>query len=92
MALALLLRRAVLRNIPALEALIAASARRLGAEYFTSEETEAAIIHVFGVDSELVGDGSYLVAEVGERIAGCGALRTDGEADRQRKRCISARL
>lgn len=59
-------------DVPALEALIAASARRLGVGHYTAAETEAAIAHVFGVDSELVADGSYMVAEVAGRIAGCG--------------------
>lgn len=59
-------------DVPALETLIAASARALGPPYYTAEETEAAIAHVFGVDSELVADESYLVAMRGGEIAGCG--------------------
>lgn len=55
-----------------LERLIAASARRLGDGFYTPAQTEAAIAHVFGVDSELVADGSYLVVESGGAIAGCG--------------------
>lgn len=50
-------------DVPALERLIAASARALGEGYYTAAETEAAIAHVFGVDSKLVADGTYLVAE-----------------------------
>jgi GNAT superfamily N-acetyltransferase len=59
-------------DVPALEALIAASARKLGAPFYTAAQTEAAIARVFGVDSELVGDSSYLVAERGGALAGCG--------------------
>ncbi len=59
-------------EVPALEAHIAASARALGPPHYTAAETEAAITHVFGVDSELVGDGSYLVAESNGQIMGCG--------------------
>lgn len=66
------LRAASPADIPALELLIAASARGLGTGHYTAEQTEAAIAHVFGVDSELVADGSYLVAEVDGHIAGCG--------------------
>lgn len=66
------LRAAVPADLPALETLIAASARALGQGYYTDVETEAAIAHVFGVDSALVADGSYLVAEVGGTLAGCG--------------------
>ncbi len=57
---------------PALEALIAASARVLGRGFYTDAETEAAIAHVFGVDSALVADRSYLVAAVDGVLAGCG--------------------
>jgi N-acetylglutamate synthase-like GNAT family acetyltransferase len=66
------IRAATPAEIPALEQLIAASARALGPPFYTAAETEAAITHVFGVDSELVGDGSYLVAERNGAIAGCG--------------------
>jgi hypothetical protein len=62
-------------EVPALEALIAASARGLRAGFYTAEQAEAAIAHVFGVDSELVGDGTYLVVEATDGsgdIWGCG--------------------
>ncbi|MFZ4382375.1 MAG: GNAT family N-acetyltransferase [Sandarakinorhabdus sp.] len=59
-------------EIPRLETLIAASARGLSQGHYTPEQTEAAIAHVFGVDSELVADGTYLVAQDNDDIAGCG--------------------
>lgn len=67
------IRSATAGEIPALEAIITASARMLGRGFYMPEETEAAIAHVFGVDSELVADGTYLVAEddAGD-ILGCG--------------------
>ena len=60
-------------EIPALEAIITASARNLSQGFYSVAETEAAIAHVFGVDSELVADGTYLVVEdaAGDRL-GCG--------------------
>ena len=86
----LIIRPALAREIPALEALIEASARQLSQGYYTGAEIEAAIAHVFGVDSELVADGTYLVAESNDGIAGCGgwSRRTtlfggDRFADRQ---------
>jgi GNAT superfamily N-acetyltransferase len=69
---ALRIRPATAAEIPALGALITASARQLSQGFYTAEQTEAAITHVFGVDSELVADGTYLVAEIAGRIAGCG--------------------
>lgn len=57
------LRAATAADVPALEDLIAASARALSAGFYTAEQAEAAIAHVFGVDTELVADGSYLMIE-----------------------------
>jgi GNAT superfamily N-acetyltransferase len=55
-----------------LEALVEQSARMLSKGFYTDAQTDAAITHVFGVDSELVADGSYFVAEVDGTLAGCG--------------------
>lgn len=60
-------------DIAPLDDLIRISARALGEGFYSKAETEAAIAHVFGVDSELVADGTYLVIESsGGDIAGCG--------------------
>lgn len=68
----IVIRPATAAQAPELERLIAASARALGRGFYTDAQTEAAIAHVFGVDSELVADGTYLVAWIGDHIAGCG--------------------
>lgn len=65
-------RKATRADIPALEALIVASAERLGEEFYEPAALEMAIRHVFGVDTDLVDDGTYLVAEIDGAIAGCG--------------------
>ncbi|PZU07287.1 MAG: GNAT family N-acetyltransferase [Sphingomonas sp.] len=59
-------------EIPTLEAMIAASARVLSRGFYSEEETEAAIEHVFGVDTDLVDDGTYLIVEDEGRLLGCG--------------------
>lgn len=60
-------------HISDLEALIVRSARRLSAGFYDDRQIEAAITHVFGVDTDLVDDGTYLVARDGEgRIVGAG--------------------
>jgi GNAT superfamily N-acetyltransferase len=56
----------------ALEKLIASSARALSVPDYTEREIEAAIAHVFGVDSELVADGTYFVVERDGKCVGCG--------------------
>jgi GNAT superfamily N-acetyltransferase len=67
-----IIRLATRPDIPALDRMITVSARALGREFYSDAETEAAIAHVFGVDSSLVEDGTYLMAEVDGVLAGCG--------------------
>lgn len=50
-------------EIPALNALIEASVRQLQAGDYSPEQIEGALKTVFGVDTQLVADGTYLVAE-----------------------------
>ena len=57
------IRPAVHAEIPALRALIDASVRRLQADDYTPEQIEGALQTVFGVDSQLITDSTYLVAE-----------------------------
>jgi GNAT superfamily N-acetyltransferase len=59
-------------QVPELEALIARSARGLSRADYSDAEIEALIEHIFGVDSQVVADGTYFVAEIDGRIAGCG--------------------
>jgi GNAT superfamily N-acetyltransferase len=57
------LRLATLDDVPALRALIDASARALSAGFYTTAQVESALVHVLGVDTTLVVDGTYYVAE-----------------------------
>jgi GNAT superfamily N-acetyltransferase len=57
---------------PALEQLIAESARGLSRPDYTDAQVEAALGSAFGVDSELIADGTYFVAEADGRLVGCG--------------------
>ena len=60
-------------EIPALETLIATSARMLSRGHYDETEIEAAVAYVFGVDTDLVDDGTYFVAEGPDgAIVGCG--------------------
>jgi predicted N-acetyltransferase YhbS len=60
------------QDIPALEALIPESARALSVGHYSPEQIEAALLHTFGVDRQLIDDGTYFVAEMEGQIAGCG--------------------
>src|SRR5919112_1548614 len=66
------IRRATLADRAALERLIAESARGLSRGDYSGEQVEAAIASVFGVDTDLIHDGTYYVAEAGDEPIGCG--------------------
>jgi GNAT superfamily N-acetyltransferase len=57
------LRLAVPADIPVLRLLIDASVRGLQAQDYTPAQIEGALKTVFGVDSQLIADGTYIVAE-----------------------------
>jgi GNAT superfamily N-acetyltransferase len=65
-------RIAQLADVPALETLIPISARKLLADFCTPEQIEGALGTVFGVDTQLIRDGTYFVAVAQDRIVGCG--------------------
>ena len=69
---ALVIRTAASGDIPMLGRLIERSARALSRDHYTDAQIEAAILHVFAVDSALIDDGTYLVAEWDGMLAGCG--------------------
>lgn len=64
MPLDLQIRAAVAADVPALRQLIELSVRHLQAQDYSPEQMEAALRTVFGVDSQLIADGTYLAAEV----------------------------
>jgi GNAT superfamily N-acetyltransferase len=66
------LRKATLADIPALNALIARSARGLSAEDYRAAQIEGALRGAFGVDSQLLADETYFVVEDAGQIVGCG--------------------
>lgn len=66
------IRRATPDDVPSLNALIARSSRALSRGFYTASQTESAIRYVFGVDSSLVADGTYLVVSEDDVILGCG--------------------
>ncbi|MDF2432203.1 MAG: hypothetical protein JWP44_1834, partial [Mucilaginibacter sp.] len=55
-------RLANLKDIPQLNELIAVSVRGLSAEYYTPNQIESAIKYIFGVDTQLIIDGTYYIA------------------------------
>jgi len=66
------LRLARENDVPALEVLIPVSVRALQAPWYSPAQMEAALGPIFGVDRQLIHDGTYFVAEHDGSIVGCG--------------------
>jgi GNAT superfamily N-acetyltransferase len=66
------LRKATLADIPALNALIARSARGLSTGDYRAQQIEGALRGAFGVDTQLLTDETYFVVEDAGQIVGCG--------------------
>jgi GNAT superfamily N-acetyltransferase len=69
-------RRATMDDIPRLRNVIEASVRGLQTEDYSAAQIDGALRSVYGVDSQLIADGTYFVAEQalenGPLIVGCG--------------------
>ena len=66
------LRKATLADLSRLEALIARSARGLSTDDYRPSQVEGALRGAFGVDTQLISDQTYFVAEEDGRFVGCG--------------------
>ena len=72
------LRKAVGADVARLQEVIEASVRGLHAADYSPGQIEGALKSVYGVDSQLIADGTYFVAEIAEpstgqvHIVGCG--------------------
>ncbi|MEO8026946.1 MAG: GNAT family N-acetyltransferase [Bryobacteraceae bacterium] len=66
------IRPAVPEDVDRLRGLIEASVRGLQAGDYTQGQIDGALDSVFGVDTQLIADGTYFVVESGGAIAGCG--------------------
>jgi GNAT superfamily N-acetyltransferase len=67
-----LLRKAQLEDIGTLTALIDASVRGLQAGDYTAAQIDGALRTVYGVDTQLIEDGTYFAVEAAGTIVGCG--------------------
>lgn len=66
------LRVAVAADVPALNQLIAESATALSRGYYSAPQIAALVQFVFGVDTQLIRDGSYFVLERAGMAVACG--------------------
>ena len=67
-----MIRQATMDDREAIQQLIAESARILSRQHYNDAQIEAAITSVFGVDTTLIEDGTYFVAESDGVFVGCG--------------------
>src|ERR1700742_1281835 len=85
----LILRRATLEDRENIRGLIGRSARELSVQDYRPEQVEGALQGAFGVDSQLIRDGTYFIVEDGGILVGCGGWsfrRTLFGGDRHIKR------
>ena len=66
------IRYATIEDRARIQQLIAESARGLSREHYNDAQIETAIATVFGVDTDLIEDGTYFVAESEGELVGCG--------------------
>ena len=66
------IRPATPADIPALRTLIELSVRVLQAQDYTPAQIDLALKTVYGVDTQLIADGTYFVVEDENTIVGCG--------------------
>jgi GNAT superfamily N-acetyltransferase len=70
------IRQAVFDDVPLLRVLIDTSVRRLQAQDYTPTQIESALATVYGVDSQLVADGTYFVVEAEAQHSNLSARET----------------
>ena len=69
------IRLATTEDVPVLREVIEASVRGLQADFYSQVQIDGALASVYGVDSQLIADGTYFAAvdEAADgAIAGCG--------------------
>ncbi len=70
--MAIELRLATLADAPVLQLLIEKSVRVLSASYYSDSQIASALRYIFGVDTQLIKDGTYFVAVSDDTIVGAG--------------------
>src|SRR5690348_16484155 len=75
-AMNVLVRKALVADVPRLKDVIEASVRGLQAQDYSPAQIEGALKSVYGVDSQLIADGTYFAVELaaphGDEIVACG--------------------
>jgi GNAT superfamily N-acetyltransferase len=59
-------------DVASVQSLIERSVRQLGAAWYTPDQIASALRFMFGVDTQLIDDGTYYVVEHGDRVVASG--------------------
>jgi len=70
--MALEIQTATMADCPSITRLIAESARGLGKPDYTDDVIDAALQGIWGLDTQLVTDGTYFLVYVNNELAACG--------------------
>jgi len=71
-ASAFTVRPATRADIPALEQVVERSIRNLAHGYYDPRQIDSSLRYLYGIDSQLVDDGTYLVVERDGEVVACG--------------------
>ncbi len=74
-----MIRQAMADDLSVLTALMEESVRRLNIQDYSQQQVESALEHIFGIDPQLIADGTYYVAEIEGEVAGCGGWSRNGK-------------
>jgi len=70
--MAIEIRLATMKDCPTITQIIAESARGLGKPDYTDDVIEAALKGIWGLDTQLVKDGTYFLVYANDELAACG--------------------
>ena len=65
-------RPATRADIPALSSLVEASIRGLGARDYNPQQVESSLSYLFGIDTQIIEDGTYYAVENEGELVACG--------------------
>lgn len=67
-----IIRRAVMADLPVLNELVIEAVQHLNVRDYSQAQIDSALRYAYGIDTQLIHDGTYFVAEMNGRIVGCG--------------------
>ena len=72
------IRRAVWADVPTLNQIVVAAAQQLNAANYSQAQIDSVLKYGYGVDTQLIEDGTYFVAEANGRLLGSGGWSRPG--------------